>query len=160
MPADLGRHLGDDEPVRPGGEPAAPLELPQLADDGHQRIGRRRVGQAIKLWPSDPQPRAAPGYLTPCDTYQQLVQTSQGRFPAPAGPGQRPDPIRRLSIQAGRNGENLLKRMITRSDRAVSSPLLVSAERLGLTSQYRTVKMRWDRPDPAKQRWTQPRWLW
>jgi hypothetical protein len=94
MPPDLGRHLEDDELVRPGGEPALPPELPQLAGDGYQCIGRRLVSQVIKLWPGDPQPRAAPGGLTLRDTYQQLVQAGQGSFPPPAGPGQRPDPLR------------------------------------------------------------------
>ena len=38
--------------------------------------------------------RAAPGGLTPRDTYQQIVQTRQGSLLPPAGPGQRPDPLR------------------------------------------------------------------
>src|SRR5215470_2181518 len=63
VPADLVRHLEDDELVRPGGEPAFAPELPELAGDGHQRVRRGLVGQVLKLRTGDPQPRAAPPAL-------------------------------------------------------------------------------------------------
>src|SRR5262249_59692302 len=74
MPPDLGRHLEDDELIRPGREPALPPELAKLAGNREQRISRCLVGQIIQLRPGQPQPRAAPGDLTPRNPQQHLMQ--------------------------------------------------------------------------------------
>ena len=39
-------------------EPALTTELPELAGDGDQRVGRRLVGQVIEFRPGELQPRA------------------------------------------------------------------------------------------------------
>ena len=57
---ELGRHLEDDELIRPGREPALTAELPELARDGHQRVGSGLMSQVIQLRTGDPQPRPAP----------------------------------------------------------------------------------------------------
>ena len=94
VPPDLGRHLEDDELVRPGGEPALAAELAELAGDGHHRVGRGLVGQVVKLGAGDPQPRAAPPALPLRDAQQHLVQPGQRRLPLRAGPGERTEPLR------------------------------------------------------------------
>jgi hypothetical protein len=46
---DLGRHLEADELVRPGGEPALPVQLRQVAGDGQQRGGRGLAGEVVEF---------------------------------------------------------------------------------------------------------------
>jgi hypothetical protein len=77
------------------GEPALPAELPDLAGDGQQRVGRRLVGQVVELGAGDLQPRAAPGDLPARDPQQQLMQPCQRCVPRRAGTGEHPDPLAR-----------------------------------------------------------------
>ena len=93
MPPDLGRHLEDDELIGPGREPALSTELPELAGNGNQRIGRRLIGEVIKLGAGDPQPRAAPPDLTLRDPQQHLMQPGQRSLPRRAGTGEHPQPF-------------------------------------------------------------------
>jgi len=74
VPPDLGRYLEDDELIRPGHEPDLTPELPELARDGQQRIGRCLVCQVIELRAGDPQPRATPTDLTLRDPHQHPMR--------------------------------------------------------------------------------------
>jgi hypothetical protein len=93
VPPDLGRHLEDDELIGPGREPALSPELPELAGNRDQRIGRRLMGQVIKLGAGDPQPWATPPDLTLRDPHQHRMQPDQRRLPPRAGTGEQPQPI-------------------------------------------------------------------
>jgi hypothetical protein len=92
VPPDLVRHLEDDEPVRPGGEPAFAPELAELAGDGHQCVRRCLVGQVLKFGTGDPQPRAPPA-LPSRDAQQHLVQPRQRRLALRTPSGERTEPL-------------------------------------------------------------------
>jgi hypothetical protein len=81
MPRDFGRYLEDDELVRPGGEAALAVELPQLGRDGHQGVRCCLVGQVIKLGTGDPQLPATSLQLSARYPQQHLVQARQGSLP-------------------------------------------------------------------------------
>jgi hypothetical protein len=93
VPPDLGRHLEDDELVRPGREPAVAAELPELARDGDQRVGSGLMSQVIQLRTGNPQPRPAPPDLPLRDPHQQPVQADQHCLALLAGTGERPQPL-------------------------------------------------------------------
>src|SRR5215471_8700199 len=105
VPPDLGRHLEDDELIRPGGEPALPPELAKLAGDGDQRISGRLVGQVIELRAGEPQPRATPVGLTPRNPQQHLMQPCQRFFPLRAGAREHARPFRWVSVKRRNGGE-------------------------------------------------------
>jgi len=73
-------------------EPALTTELPELAGDGDQRVGRRLVGQVIEFRPGELQPRGTPPDLTPRDPHQHLMQPRQRRLPSRAGTGEHLQP--------------------------------------------------------------------
>ena len=70
----LGRHLEDHELVRPGREPAVPSELIESAEDVHERVVRRLVGEIVELRPGDRlQPSAPARELVKRDSQHHLV---------------------------------------------------------------------------------------
>jgi hypothetical protein len=93
VPADVGRHLEDDELAGPGGEPALSPELPELRGDGHHRVRRGLVGQVLELQAGDPQPRAAPPGLSLRDTQQDNVQPGHRRLALLAAVTEHPEPL-------------------------------------------------------------------
>ncbi len=99
MAAELGRHLEDDELVRPRGKAAVPAEPVQLAGDRQQRVVRRLMGEVIPLAALDAGRTAAPPQLGAGGSQQQFVQAGQSPLPlgvaagVAAGTGQAPEPL-------------------------------------------------------------------
>jgi hypothetical protein len=99
--AELGRHLQDYEPVRPGDEPALAAEVSELGQDRERGIPRGLVRDVVEFRPGHRGGRRPAADLRQRDADRPRVQLTLGRLPDPARSPQAAHPGGGLLVQAG-----------------------------------------------------------
>jgi len=100
VPAQLRRHLEDDEAVSPGGEPALAAKTVELPDDREHGVPCGLIGQVLEFGSGEPRCRSLPPpQLAVRDLHQCPVEPRFGLLSFGSRAGQLRDPLGRDRVE-------------------------------------------------------------